>query len=81
MLVGEGLLAHKGQIVDASFVKSPKQHNHRKENKEIKSGKTPEEWSTSKKHQKDTDARWTMKASERHFGYKNHLKSKLITNY
>jgi transposase len=55
VLAGEGLLAHKGQIVDASFVESPKQRNHRKENEEIKSGKTPEEWSTPKKRQKDTE--------------------------
>ena len=35
--------------------------------------------------QKDTDARWTRKGNEVHFGYKNHVKcdadSKLITNY
>ena len=35
--------------------------------------------------QKDTDARWTTKNNEKHFGYKNHInadkKTKLINNY
>ena len=51
----------------------------------------PEEWTedTPKaKHklaQKDTDARWTKKNNETHYGYKNHAKvdvdSKIITDY
>ena len=61
------------------------------ENKTIKSGEVPEEWTedTPKaKHklaQKDTDARWTKKNNETHYGYKNHAKvdvdSKIITDY
>ena len=35
--------------------------------------------------QKDTDARWTKKNAENHYGYKNHVKvdktSKLIVTY
>ena len=58
-------------------------------NKTIKSGNIPEEWKkperAAKLAQKDTDARWTKKGNETHFGYKDHVKcdaeSKLITNY
>jgi IS5 family transposase len=81
----EGLIAHEGQIVDASFVEAPKQRNSREENLQIKQGEVPEGWSEHKKAQKDTDARWTIKGNERHYGYKDHVcvdaKSKLITNY
>ena len=80
----EGLISHKGTIVDA-----PRQRNSRDENKKIKNGEIPEEWekpeNKSKLAQKDIDADWTKKNGERHFGYKNHVKcdadSKLITNY
>lgn len=52
-------------------------------------GEIPEEWTNpenrNKITQKDTDADWTNKNVETHFGYKNHVKcdadSKLITNY
>ena len=47
-----------------------------------RNGKSPKK---SKLAQKDTDADWTKKNGERHFGYKDHVKcdadSKLITNY
>ena len=80
----EGLISHKGTIVDA-----PRQRNSRDENNKIKNGEIPEEWekpeNKSKLAQKDTDADWTKKNGERHFGYKDHVKcdadSKLITNY
>ncbi len=39
----EGLVAHEGKMVDASFVEVPIQRNTRQENKEIKDGKIPEE--------------------------------------
>jgi transposase, IS5 family len=83
----EGLLAHEGQIVDASFVDAPKQRNTREENETIKSGGIPEDWKLhpAKLHQKDTDARWTKKNNVTYYGYKNHVKvcreSKLITTY
>jgi transposase, IS5 family len=84
-LMENGVIAQSGNIVDASFVEAPKQRNSREENEEIKSGKTPENWNESKKSQKDTDAKWTTKGGERHFGYKNHVKackkSKLIKTY
>lgn len=89
VLEKEGLITHKGTIIDATFVDAPKQRNSRDENKKIKDGEIPEEWqkpeNAHKLAQKDTDARWTKKNNEVHFGYKDHVKcdadSKLITNY
>ena len=85
----EGLITHKGTIIDASFVDVPRQRNSRDENKKIKEGEIPEDWMTAenkeKLAQKDTDARWAKKNEETHYGYKDHVKcdadSKLITNY
>ncbi len=79
------IVTHKGTIVDATFVDAPKQRNSREENKRIKEGEVPEDWSEHKRRQKDTDARWTKKNNEVHFGYKDHVKvdadSKIITKY
>jgi len=86
-LEANGMIARKGQMIDASFVEVPRQHNTREENEIIKNGQTPAGWSSkpSKARQKDVDARWTRKNDERFFGYKNHVKvdskSKLITSY
>lgn len=83
----KGILTRTGSIVDASFVEAPKQRNTRDENERIKNGEIPEEWKKSpdKLRQKDTDARWTKKNNENHYGYKNHIKidkvSKLIVDY
>lgn len=76
LLEKHGLIAHQGKIIDASFVLAPRQRNTREENKQIKEGKTPEKWdeNPNKKRQKDTDARWTKKNNENHYGYKNHAK-------
>jgi IS5 family transposase len=80
-----GIITHKGTIVDATFVDAPKQRNNREENKRVKAGEVPEDWSENKRRQKDTDARWTKKNNEVHFGYKDHVKvdadSKIITDY
>jgi IS5 family transposase len=79
--------AKKGQIVDSSFVDIPRQRNTREENAQIKAGEVPERFqeNTHVKAQKDTDARWTKKNQETHFGYKNHVtvdnQHKLIRNY
>lgn len=88
-LRAEGLITHKGTIVDATFVEAPRQRNTPEENEHIKKGQTPPEWEKEEQKykvaQKDQDARWTRKGDERHYGYKNHVKtdsdSKLITNY
>ncbi|NOX41209.1 MAG: IS5 family transposase [Alphaproteobacteria bacterium] len=84
-----GYLAMGGQIVDASIVAVPRQHNRREENKEIKAGETPGDWDDKphKKRHKDVDARWseedqkivqwtvfpTNKHGKSHCGYKNHI--------
>ena len=88
-LEAEGLITHKGTIIDATFVAVPRQRNSRDDNKSIKNGDIPEEWTTpDKAHklaQKDTDARWAKKNEETHYGYKDHVKcdadSKLIMDY
>jgi len=84
-----GLVKHEGSLVDATFVDVPKQRNSRDENKKIKTGEIPEDWKTpenaSKLSQKDTDARWTKKGNETHYGYKDHAKvdkkSKIIVDF
>ena len=69
-----GLITHTGSIVDATFVDAPRQRNTREENRKIKAGEVPEEWqkpeNIHKMRQKDTDARWTKKNKETHFGYR-----------
>lgn len=79
-----GLVAKKGSMIDASFVKVPVQRNTKEENDQIKGGDKPD-WEENKDRQKDTDADWTKKGGQRHYGYKQHVKadvkSKLITNF
>jgi len=81
----KGFSAKRGQIIDASIIAAPRQRNSRDENRQIKAGETPEDWSEQKKRQKDTDARWTQKNGQNHYGYKNHIdvdvKHKLIRDY
>lgn len=89
LMVGFGVITRKGSLVDASFVDAPRQRNSRDENKTIKEGGIPEDWkkpeNEHKLSQKDTDARWTKKNNETHYGYKDHVKvdadSKLIVTY
>lgn len=82
----QGLITHKGTMIDATFVEAPRQRNTREENKQIQEGEVPQEWegNAHKIAQKDTEASWTKK-KETHYGYKNHIKadvdSKLITEY
>ena len=86
-LDNRGLYARKGQIVDASFVEAPRQRNTREQNQTIKDGLIPAEFLDNPHvaSQKDTDARWTQKNNEDHFGYKNHIsvdvEHKLIRNF
>jgi IS5 family transposase len=72
----QGVFAKNGSVVDATFVEVPKQRNTREENKKIKEGQTPTEWTSQprKLAQKDVQARWTMKRGVAHYGYKNHTK-------
>jgi IS5 family transposase len=83
----QGFSAKSGIIVDGSFVEVPRQRNTKEENAQIKNGEIPESLS-SNPHvlcQKDTDAEWTKKGEETHFGYKDHVaiddEYKLIRGY
>jgi len=86
-LEAKGYIARGGQIVDATIVSAPIQHNSRSENEAIKAGKTPEGWQEkpAKNAQKDKDARWTKKHDHSFYGYKNHIgidrMHKLIRRY
>ena len=86
-LQSQGMFARKGQMVDATFVEVPRQRNSREDNAKIKAGEAPEGWQgqPEKARQKDTDARWTSKNGQQHYGYKNHVKvdsrSKLIEDF
>ena len=86
-LKSQGYQAMGGQIIDASIIAVPIQHNRRDENEQIKRGETPEAWADepAERRQKDTDARWTKKHGKRHYGYKNHVtidrRHKLIRRY
>jgi IS5 family transposase len=76
-LQDNGLIAHEGKIVDASFVEVPRQGNSREENKHIKeTGTSPTSWDEAphKKRQKNIDARWTKKNGQNYYGYKDHVK-------
>lgn len=88
-LAGRGYQAKSGQMIDATFIEVPRQRNSREENAQIKAGKTPDGWDAPeqarKRRQKDTEARWTKKNHENHYGYKSHINAdqdtKLIQNY
>ena len=71
-LAAQGYVARAGQMIDATFVEVPKQRNSREENARIKAGQVPEAWdkpeAQAKRRQKDTEARWTKKNDEKHYG-------------
>jgi len=80
-----GVELKSGQIIDATFVPVPIQRNSREDNALIKADAVPLDWGSSpaKLAQKDTDARWTKKGGQNHYGYKSHVNidkdTKLIT--
>ena len=85
-----GIELKSGQIVDATFVPVPIQRNGRENNALIKAGAVPIEWGQdaeqpNKLAHKDTDARWTKKGGQNHYGYKNHInidkETKLIASH
>ena len=86
-LARQGYIARGGQILDASIVPVPRNHNTRDENVAIKKGELPEDWENkpAKRCQKDLDARWTKKHGKSHYGYKNHMNvdrmHKLVRRY
>lgn len=85
LLDKDGIIVHKGKLVDASIVEVPVQRNSRDENKDLKEGTIPEGWNDNKLRQKDTDAQWVKHNGKNYFGFKNHVKAdsktKLITGY
>jgi len=88
-IAAKGYITRTGSIVDASFIEAPKRKNTKEQRETLKSGDIPAEWSDAEHPQKlmqrDTDATWTKKGNEAHFGYKDNVKvdldSKLITDY
>ncbi|WP_099828267.1 IS5 family transposase [Oceaniglobus indicus] len=86
-LARQGYIARGGQILDASIVPVPRNHNTRDENAAIKNGEAPEDWADkpAKRSQKDIDARWTKKHGKSYYGYKNHVnvdrQHKLVRRY
>jgi IS5 family transposase len=85
-----GIEIKSGQIIDATFVPVPIQRNGRDNNALIKAGAVPIEWGQDTKQpnklaHKDTDARWTKKGGQNHYGYKNHINidkdTKLIASH
>ena len=77
-LAAKGYEARSGQMIDATFVEVPRNRNTREENARIKAspeGEDPGLWKDepAKRAQKDTDARWTKKNEQTHYGYKNHV--------
>lgn len=62
------------EIIDSSFIETPKQRNTPEENKIIKEGNGDTLWNDqpNKKRHKDIDASWTKKRQEVHYGYKSH---------
>jgi IS5 family transposase len=62
-----GYLAMSGQIIDATLVAAPRQHNTDAEKEAIKAGRSAFEiWpdKLARAAQKDTDARWTIKTAK-----------------
>lgn len=71
-LAQAGFVARGGQIIDASIITAPIQHNRDEENRTIKRGEPPQDWPQAKRMQKDVDARWTRKHGKSYYGYKLH---------
>ena len=69
-LLKRGFIARGGQIIDATLVPAPKQHNRRGEKELIEQGAMPASWRPAKRRQKDLDATWTRKHGKSHFDYK-----------
>lgn len=79
-----GVEMKSGQLI-CHLRPCPHPANGREDNALIKQGAVPVEWgkTPTKLAHKDTDARWTKKGGQHHYGYKNHINidrdTKLIT--
>ncbi|MDR6714293.1 IS5 family transposase [Pseudomonas hunanensis] len=65
-----GFNAREGQIIDASIVRAPTQHNTAEEQEVVKQRAAPVEWKPAKRRQKNVEARWTKKHGKSYFSYK-----------
>lgn len=89
VLEDKGYITREGSIIDATFIEAPRRKNTKEQREMLKEGKIPEEWDDKdhpqKLRQRDTDATWTKKRNESHFGYKSTVKvdldSKFITDF
>lgn len=69
-LLSRGFIARGGQIIDATLVAAPRQHNNREDREQIEQRAMPSSWKPARRRQKDVDASWTKKHGVSHFGYK-----------
>jgi len=89
MLEEQGIITHKGSIIDATFVTVPKRHTTKTDNEHLKAGEELEDLpakcterqakgeiknAENVEAQMDMDARWAKKGDESFFGYKDHVK-------
>ncbi|WP_340614473.1 hypothetical protein [Xenorhabdus thailandensis] len=66
----QGFIPGVGQLIDATLISVPKQHNKKEENEQIRQGKISDNWIVKKRCQKDTEATWTKKNGKSYFGCK-----------
>ena len=86
LLERQGLVAEKGQMIDAAIVERPRQKGLSSNEKIRKAARKPDPTkSEAARRQKDLDAEWTKKHKRHYYGYKNHVnadrKHKLIRRY
>jgi len=64
-----------GQIIDATLIPVPKQHNRKEDTEQLEQGEIPTGWTEHPKRfeQRDLDARWTKKHDKSYFGCKSHI--------
>ncbi|SFQ54434.1 Transposase and inactivated derivatives, IS5 family [Geopseudomonas sagittaria] len=60
----------EGQIIDASTVRVPIQHNTSDEQAVVKEQAVPPGWPLAKRRQKDVETRWAKEHGKSYFGYK-----------
>lgn len=74
-LRSQGLQSRGGQIIDATLVPVPRQHNTREENAEIKAERITDgrDGNPERLRQNDLDARWVKNNGVNHYGYKNSI--------
>lgn len=69
-LLQKGFIVRCGQIIDATLVPAPQQHNGRRERESIEQGAMPADWKPAKRRQKDADATWRKRHGKSDFGYR-----------